>query len=185
VNRLAVEDHLGVAVNERVVIGIPDGLLVRASVAAYGLPLIALVTAAGIAEWLRAPELAVAAAGVAGLAAGLWLTGRLTGGSVARRRYQPVLLRREHPTVRIPFQTGAATDGGRTDRHKPSKRRGKPMSAAAAEILTEDPVLETDFAKEMIRQMRAIDSYGTYDNWPPGKILEPLSSPRRRSARSR
>lgn len=47
------------------------------------------------------------------------------------------------------------------------------MSAAAAEILTEDPVLETDFAKEMIRQMRAIDSYGTYDKWPPGKILEP------------
>lgn len=109
VSRLAVEDHLGVGVGERVVVGIPDGLLVRASVAAYGLPLIALVTAAGIAEWLRAPQLAVAAVGVAGLAAGLWLTGRLTGGSVSRRRYQPVLLRREHPTVRIPFQTGAAT----------------------------------------------------------------------------
>jgi sigma-E factor negative regulatory protein RseC len=107
VNRLAVEDHLGVSVDERVVIGIPDGLLVRASVAAYGLPLIALVTAAGIAEWLRAPELAVAAAGVAGLAAGLWFTGRLTGGGVARRRYQPVLLRREHPTLRVHCETGA------------------------------------------------------------------------------
>jgi probable nitrogen fixation protein len=47
------------------------------------------------------------------------------------------------------------------------------MSAAVAEILAEDPVLGTDFAKEMVRQMRAIDSYGTYDNWPPGKILEP------------
>ena len=48
------------------------------------------------------------------------------------------------------------------------------MSAAVAEILTEDPVLGTDFAKEMVRQMRAIDSYGTYDNWPPSKILEPF-----------
>jgi probable nitrogen fixation protein len=47
------------------------------------------------------------------------------------------------------------------------------MSAAVAEMPTEDPVLETDFAREMVRQMRAIDSYGTYDSWPTGKILEP------------
>lgn len=106
-NRLAVQDGLGVHLGDRVVIGIPDGLLVRASLAAYLLPLAALVAAAGIAEWLRAPELAVAAAGVAGLAAGLWLTGRLTGGSSASSRYQPVLLRRERPTLRVPFETGA------------------------------------------------------------------------------
>ncbi len=48
------------------------------------------------------------------------------------------------------------------------------MSEAVAEILQDDPVLETDFAKEMVRQMRAIDTYGTYDNWPVAKILDPF-----------
>jgi probable nitrogen fixation protein len=48
------------------------------------------------------------------------------------------------------------------------------MSEAALAISTDDPVLETDFAKEMMRQMRAIDTYGTYDEWPLSKILEPF-----------
>jgi probable nitrogen fixation protein len=48
------------------------------------------------------------------------------------------------------------------------------MSEAVAVIAEEDPVLETDFAQEMVRQMRAIDTYGTYDNWPVSKILEPF-----------
>jgi probable nitrogen fixation protein len=48
------------------------------------------------------------------------------------------------------------------------------MSEAVAEIVEDDPVLETDFAKEMVRQMRAIDTYGTYDSWPVAKILDPF-----------
>ena len=48
------------------------------------------------------------------------------------------------------------------------------MSEAVAEITEADPVLETDFAREMVRQMRAIDTYGTYDNWPVAKILDPF-----------
>jgi probable nitrogen fixation protein len=49
------------------------------------------------------------------------------------------------------------------------------MSVAVAEqIAADDPVLTTDFAKEMVRQMRAIDSYGTYDSWPVERILEPF-----------
>jgi probable nitrogen fixation protein len=48
------------------------------------------------------------------------------------------------------------------------------MNEAVAEVLEDDPVLETEFAKEMVRQMRAIDTYGTYDNWPVSKILEPF-----------
>lgn len=47
------------------------------------------------------------------------------------------------------------------------------MSETVA-ISENDPVLETDFATEMVRQMRAIDTYGTYDNWPLSKILEPF-----------
>ena len=48
------------------------------------------------------------------------------------------------------------------------------MNEPALVIPDDDPVLETDFAKEMVRQMRAIDTYGTYDNWPVGKILDPF-----------
>ncbi|MES9935114.1 MAG: NifX-associated nitrogen fixation protein [Sedimenticola sp.] len=48
------------------------------------------------------------------------------------------------------------------------------MSEAALDISNEDPVLETDFAKEMVRQMRAVDTYGTYDDWPIEKILDPF-----------
>ncbi len=49
------------------------------------------------------------------------------------------------------------------------------MSEAIVELIKEDdPVLDTDYAKEMVRQMRAIDTYGTYDDWPTTKILEPF-----------
>lgn len=48
------------------------------------------------------------------------------------------------------------------------------MSEAAVLIPENDPILESDFAIEMIRQMRAIDSYGTYDDWSTAKILEPF-----------
>ncbi|MEJ2423586.1 MAG: NifX-associated nitrogen fixation protein [Candidatus Thiodiazotropha sp.] len=48
------------------------------------------------------------------------------------------------------------------------------MNEAVVLVSSDDPVLETDFAKEMVRQMRAIDTYGTYDNWPVEKILEPF-----------
>jgi len=48
------------------------------------------------------------------------------------------------------------------------------MSEALAVIVDDDPVLESDFAREMVRQMRAIDTYGTYDDWSIAKILEPF-----------
>jgi probable nitrogen fixation protein len=48
------------------------------------------------------------------------------------------------------------------------------MSEAATVITEDDPVLATDFAEEMLRQMRAIDTYGTYDKRPPNKLLEPF-----------
>lgn len=47
------------------------------------------------------------------------------------------------------------------------------MGEVALLIEDNDPVLETDFAVEMVRQMRALDTYGTYDEWSVAKILEP------------
>ena len=34
-----------------------------------------------------------------------------------------------------------------------------------------DPILDTDFIKEMLRQLRALDSYGQYDGKPPEAML--------------
>jgi probable nitrogen fixation protein len=45
------------------------------------------------------------------------------------------------------------------------------MTTATAEL---DPILSTDYIKEMVKQMRAIDSYGTYDDWALEKILAPF-----------
>jgi probable nitrogen fixation protein len=44
------------------------------------------------------------------------------------------------------------------------------MTTATVEL---DPILTTDFIKEMVKQMRAIDSYGTYDGWTVEAILAP------------
>jgi probable nitrogen fixation protein len=41
-------------------------------------------------------------------------------------------------------------------------------------IAAKDPILETDFIKEMVRQMRALDTYGTYNGWSLEKILDPF-----------
>jgi probable nitrogen fixation protein len=40
-------------------------------------------------------------------------------------------------------------------------------------VAIQDDLLNTDFIKEMVKQMRAIDSYGTYDGWPADRILAP------------
>ena len=53
------------------------------------------------------------------------------------------------------------------------------MSAALAE---RDPIYETDFVKEMLRQLRALDSYGTWDGQPPEAILSPLVLTKERKA---
>jgi len=48
------------------------------------------------------------------------------------------------------------------------------MSEAAAVIDPQDPLLESDFMQEMVKQMRAIDTYGTYDEWTVAQILDPF-----------
>ncbi|MGF1645023.1 MAG: NifX-associated nitrogen fixation protein [Thiotrichales bacterium] len=41
-------------------------------------------------------------------------------------------------------------------------------SAALAEA---DPLFTSAYMQEMVRQMRGIDSYGTYDGWSPERVL--------------
>ncbi|MCX8085563.1 MAG: NifX-associated nitrogen fixation protein [Rhodocyclaceae bacterium] len=45
-----------------------------------------------------------------------------------------------------------------------------------------DPIFQTDFIKEMVRQLRALDSYGSWDGQPNEKLLEPLILTKERKA---
>ena len=47
---------------------------------------------------------------------------------------------------------------------------------------SDDPLLETDFIREMVRQMRALDSYGQYDGKPVTSLLEPFVLSKERKA---
>jgi probable nitrogen fixation protein len=39
--------------------------------------------------------------------------------------------------------------------------------------MSEADLMSADFIQEMVKQMRAIDSYGTYDGWPAERVLAP------------
>lgn len=45
------------------------------------------------------------------------------------------------------------------------------MTAASISEIANDPIRESDFIKEMVRQMRALDSYGQYDGKPIEALL--------------
>lgn len=56
------------------------------------------------------------------------------------------------------------------------------MAEAALVIEVNDPLLETEFMLEMVKQMRALDTYGTYDEWSAAKILDPFVLTKERKA---
>ncbi len=95
-NQVMVVNTLAAEVGERVVIGIEERALVRASLSAYGVPLLALLFGAMLGEaaapyWGIAGEAGAMLLGFSGFGIGLvWLR------SVAGRdsRYRPVILRR-------------------------------------------------------------------------------------------
>ncbi|MCF7984127.1 MAG: SoxR reducing system RseC family protein [Thiohalocapsa sp.] len=92
--RLRVADRIGLVPGEAVLIGIRSDTLARASLAAYLLPLIAMIGAAFFADQAGLGDAGAAGLGLAGLLLGLGVTGFLTGGTGAKARFRPVLLRR-------------------------------------------------------------------------------------------
>ncbi|MDA8231646.1 MAG: SoxR reducing system RseC family protein [Magnetospirillum sp.] len=86
-------DH-DLAVGERVVIGIAEGELLRASATAYGLPLVTMLGAGITAQFLGAGDGIAAAATLGGLAGGLLLA-RLRANRLSRQgALTPRFLRR-------------------------------------------------------------------------------------------
>lgn len=79
---VVVDSDIELKKGDEVVIGIDEGLLIRASVLLYLVPLCIMVSAAGIAQWLL-PEstahadLIIAISAISGLALSLWLISSL------------------------------------------------------------------------------------------------------------
>ncbi len=48
------------------------------------------------------------------------------------------------------------------------------MSQAALAVETGDPYLTSDIVVEMLKQLRALDTYDTYEGWSEEKIIDPI-----------
>lgn len=91
-NRLRLPNDRSLQPGQQVVIGIPEQVLVSVALRAYLLPVLAMLGATVLAATLDFGEPAQALAGLAGLAAGLWLTAVAADAATTSRRCTPRLL---------------------------------------------------------------------------------------------
>jgi sigma-E factor negative regulatory protein RseC len=91
-NRLVMENSLHAKAGDRVVIGIPDTLLVRASVMAYLLPLVVMLGVTACGDALGMNEIGLSLLAIAGLAMGFFVV-RWAIRRGSSQRFQPRLLR--------------------------------------------------------------------------------------------
>ncbi len=111
--RFELDNNLDVAAGDAVVVGVPEGAMLRAAAAAYLWPLAGLVLGAMLGRhvplaWLPTGTPSPEWLSVLGGAIGFWLALRLVGRysqSLARdARFRPVLLRRQpRPGVNVSF----------------------------------------------------------------------------------
>jgi len=90
--RLVMANHLGARPGDQVVIGIPDELLVRASLLVYLSPLLSMLAVATLVEALAVNEMLLSVSALVGLTLG-FLGVRWTIRRGAEQRYRPRLLR--------------------------------------------------------------------------------------------
>lgn len=95
--RFQIENPANLVVGERVVIGIRENALIKASITAYAIPLTTLLLAGALAQWKFGSDLATMAAMVAGLALGLWFARVGAGYLLIRGDLAPRFLRRARP----------------------------------------------------------------------------------------
>lgn len=99
-NRLLLNNHLQARPGDRVVIGIPDTVLVKASLWAYLLPILSLLLTAVVSSMADLAYGYQALAALSGLALGLYGVRRATGSESRRGQFEPVMLRLEGLTSR-------------------------------------------------------------------------------------
>lgn len=90
---IRVDNPIGAEAGELVVLGLPEGALLRAAWASYVMPLLMLIAGAGLGQFLGGEPMAVWG-GLSGLVlAGVWLAGFGRRGRGAALQH-PVILRR-------------------------------------------------------------------------------------------
>ena len=92
-NRLQLDNTLGAKAGQQVVIGIPDDLLVRASLWAYMMPLLTMVIATIAGNLSGVSEGIQGLLALAGLATGFTLVYRFTHNKTTQQQFKPRLLR--------------------------------------------------------------------------------------------
>lgn len=101
--RFSLPNRDGLRVGERVVVGVSEKALVKASLTAYAIPLAALLFCGAMAQWAAGSDLVTMAAMVGGLALGL-LGARLNAGRLnARGELSPHYLRRADVVITCHF----------------------------------------------------------------------------------
>jgi sigma-E factor negative regulatory protein RseC len=92
--RFQLVNDAGLRVGDRVVVGIRENALLRASITAYAIPLATLLIAGVLAQWWFGSDMVTMFAMVAGLVFGLWLARLRAGRLMARGDLAPRFLRR-------------------------------------------------------------------------------------------
>lgn len=91
--RFAMANDFHADVGDRVVVGISERALVRASATAYAIPLVLMLCMSMAGQLLFGSDLAVAIGAVAGLGGGLWLARLRAGRLDAKGQLSPWFLR--------------------------------------------------------------------------------------------
>ena len=92
--RFQLTNEAGLRVGERVVVGIRENTLLKASITAYAIPLATLLIAGTLAQWAAGNDFFTMTMMLAGLALGLWLARARAGRLLARGELVPRYLRR-------------------------------------------------------------------------------------------
>ncbi len=94
--RIRVLNKIHSRAGEQVVVGVQENTLLRGAFAAYFVPILSMLMAGGLVQWLWQPvsELTEISAGLIGLATGLLWLRRFSRQIASDVRYQPVILRR-------------------------------------------------------------------------------------------
>ena len=94
-----VDSGIQLKTGDEVIVAIDESLLLRASLLLYLLPLIALFTGAGIADWLlvdstRYADLSIAGSALMGFALSLWLINKTQSLLILNYYARPVVVRK-------------------------------------------------------------------------------------------
>lgn len=95
--RFQMENPANLAVGERVVVGIRENALIKASLTAYAIPLATLLLSGALAQWKFGSDLATMAAMVGGLILGLGFSRLGAGRLMMRGDLAPQFIRRARP----------------------------------------------------------------------------------------